>query len=78
MQGNATAAQNVINPPCHAITAVAGIMMRDNLPPGLPGFFAPGVGVLRRSLRTGHGRLAQMNMTGDRSLPGPRLAPHFL
>jgi hypothetical protein len=41
MQKNATAAQYVITRPCHAVTAVAGIMMRDNLPPGLPGFFAP-------------------------------------
>jgi len=54
MQKNATTAQYVITLPCHAVTAVAGIMMRDNLPPRLPGLFC----ALTRACLAAHRGLA--------------------
>src|SRR5256885_6111086 len=51
--------------------SVAGIMMRDNLPPGLPGFFAPGVGMPCCSLQTVHGRLAQRSEEHTSELQSP-------
>jgi hypothetical protein len=36
---NETTTRNVITLPCHGGIPVAGIMMRDNSPPGFPGIF---------------------------------------